>query len=57
VLGIGGVRIGPVTVTELPLATPPPLQHVYNEFTYLSRFLPSLFIAEHRDERPPALPW
>jgi hypothetical protein len=33
------------------------LQHAYNEFTYLSRFLPSLFIAEHRDERAPALPW
>lgn len=24
------------------------LQHCYNEFTYLSRFLPSLFIAENR---------
>lgn len=33
------------------------LQHAYNEFTFLSRFLPSLFIAEHRDERPPTVPW
>jgi hypothetical protein len=33
------------------------LQHAYNEFTFLSRFLPSLFIAEHRDERTPAVPW
>lgn len=33
------------------------LQHAYNEFTFLSRFLPSLFIAEHRDSRPPAVPW
>jgi hypothetical protein len=24
------------------------LQHCYNEFTFLSRFLPSLFIAEKR---------
>jgi DAPG hydrolase PhiG domain len=33
------------------------LQHAYNEFTFLSRFLPSLFIAEHRDQRTPVLPW
>jgi len=33
------------------------LQHAYNEFTYLSRFLPSLHAAEHRDETPPPLPW
>jgi hypothetical protein len=33
------------------------LQHAYNEFTFLSRFLPSLFIAEHRDERTPSVPW
>jgi hypothetical protein len=33
------------------------LQHAYNEFTYLARFLPSLFIAEHRDVRPPRVPW
>lgn len=33
------------------------LQHAYNEFTFLSRFLPSLFIAEHREERKPNVPW
>jgi hypothetical protein len=33
------------------------LQHAYDEFTFLSRFLPSLFLAEHRDIRPPRAPW
>lgn len=33
------------------------LQHAYNEFTFLSRFLPSLFIAEHRDLWTPTVPW
>lgn len=33
------------------------LQHAYDEFTYLSRFLPSLFLAEHRDVRLPRAPW
>jgi hypothetical protein len=33
------------------------LQHAYDEFTFLSRFLPSLFLAEHRDTRPPRAPW
>lgn len=33
------------------------LQHAYNEFTFLSRFLPSLFIAENRERVPVALPW
>lgn len=33
------------------------LQHCYNEFTFLSRFLPSLFTGEHRDTRAVALPW
>jgi DAPG hydrolase PhiG domain len=33
------------------------LQHCYNEFTFLSRFLPSLFIAENRKTHPVALPW
>ena len=34
------------------------LQHCYNEFTYLSRFLPSLYIAENRDSKPiTRLPW
>jgi hypothetical protein len=33
------------------------LQHCYNEFTFLSRFLPSLFIAENRANHKVALPW
>ncbi len=33
------------------------LQHCYDEFTFLSRFLPSLFIAENRDTHPVSLPW
>jgi hypothetical protein len=33
------------------------LQHCYNEFTFLSRFLPSLYIGENRASRPVALPW
>jgi hypothetical protein len=33
------------------------LQHCYNEFTFLSRFLPSLFIAENRNTHKVALPW
>jgi hypothetical protein len=33
------------------------LQHAYDEFTFPSRFLPSLFVAEHRDIRPPRAPW
>lgn len=33
------------------------LAHCYNEFTFLSRFLPSLFIAENRKTHPVNLPW
>ena len=33
------------------------LQHCYNEFTFLSRFLPSLFIAENRKTHPVEVPW
>ena len=33
------------------------LMHCYNEFTFLSRFLPSLYIAEHRDSVKVRLPW
>ena len=33
------------------------LTHCYNEFTFLSRFLPSLFIAENRDTHAVDLPW
>jgi hypothetical protein len=33
------------------------LAHCYDEMSCLSRFLPSLFIAENRHQRPVALPW
>lgn len=33
------------------------LQHCYNEFTFLSRFLPSLFIAENRRTIEIRAPW
>lgn len=33
------------------------LQHAYNEFTFLARFLPSLYIAENRDVITPKVPW
>jgi len=33
------------------------LEHCYNEFTFLSRFLPSLFIAENRNTRKVKVPW
>ncbi|WP_027819815.1 DAPG hydrolase family protein [Paraburkholderia bannensis] len=33
------------------------LMHCYNEFTFLSRFLPSLFLGDNREELDIALPW
>ena len=33
------------------------LAHCYNEFTFLSRFLPSLYIAENRATVPVSVPW
>jgi hypothetical protein len=33
------------------------LQHCYNEFTFLSRFLPSLYLAENRNKVSIPLPW
>ncbi|WP_322046485.1 DAPG hydrolase family protein [Paraburkholderia sp. J67] len=33
------------------------LMHCYNEFVFLSRFLPSLYIAAHRDSRKIVAPW
>lgn len=33
------------------------LKHCYDEFTFLSRFLPSLYIAENRNRQKVALPW
>lgn len=36
---------------------PAMLQHAYNEFTFLSRFPPSLFIGANRDRLEVDLPW
>ncbi|MFE7594477.1 DAPG hydrolase family protein [Kitasatospora sp. NPDC057512] len=33
------------------------LRHCYNEFTFLARFLPSLYAGEHRDTIPVTAPW
>ncbi|MGO2336003.1 DAPG hydrolase family protein [Providencia sp.] len=33
------------------------MRHCYNEFTYLSRFLPSLYYGEHANEEKAPLPW
>ncbi len=33
------------------------LEHAYNEFTFLSRILPGLYVAEHRDKVSPLAPW
>ena len=33
------------------------LQHCYNEFTFLSRFLPSLFLGENRSDARSRVPW
>ena len=38
-------------------AAPALLVHCYSEFTFLSRFLPSLFAAENRATHPVSLPW
>jgi hypothetical protein len=33
------------------------MRHAYTEFHYLSRFLPSLYLAENRDVERPPFPW
>ena len=33
------------------------MKHAYTEFMYLSRFLPSLHVAENREEVAPPFPW
>lgn len=39
------------------VAAPALLAHCYNEFTFLSRFLPSLYLAENRYLQQVKLPW
>lgn len=52
--GLSPAQVEAETPAELGVQL---LQHSYNEFTFLSRFLPSLFIAEHRDVKYPSVPW
>ena len=33
------------------------LMHCYNEFTFLSRFLPGIYTGDNRDAKPVTLPW
>ena len=33
------------------------MKHAYSEFFMLSRFLPSLYVAENRERQPVPLPW
>jgi hypothetical protein len=33
------------------------MRHANTEFKYLSRFLPSLYVAEQRESEPVELPW
>jgi hypothetical protein len=33
------------------------MRHAHTEFKYLSRFLPSLYIADQREAEPVDLPW
>jgi hypothetical protein len=59
---VGQDLAGTITPTEMEQRFPDPfgqalLQHCYNEFTFLSHFLPSLFIAENRKTVKIATPW
>jgi len=53
-LGISSADVEAQVPTELGVAL---LQHAYNEFTFLSKFLKGLYIAEHREEKTPQVPW
>ena len=33
------------------------MRHAHTEFKYLARFLPSLYIADRREDEPVELPW
>jgi hypothetical protein len=51
-----------MTAEQVAAATPDDfgsalLQHCYNEFTFLSRFMPSLHLAEHRLTQTVTVPW
>ncbi len=53
-LGLGPAEMSQALPDEFGRAL---LMHCYNEFTFLSRFLPSLYVAENRATVPVALPW
>lgn len=53
-LGVSAEDVARLVPDELAGAL---LQHCYNEMTYLSRFLPSLFMGENRDKLAVPLPW
>ena len=55
-------QIGVASAAQVAQMVPDPiapalLAHCYNEFSFLSRFLPSLFGAENRATHAVALPW
>jgi DAPG hydrolase PhiG domain len=52
--GASRARVEELVPTELGVAL---LQHAYNEFTFLSKFLPSLFLGEHPNRTAAPLPW
>ena len=52
--GMSAQQIGRIFSDEFARAL---LQHCYNEFTFLSRFLPSLYGAENRETVSVPLPW
>jgi hypothetical protein len=49
-----GVGLDQGPPDELGLAL---MKHAYTEFMYLSRFLPSLYVAENRETEHPPFPW
>ncbi|MFY0408383.1 DAPG hydrolase family protein [Solicola sp. PLA-1-18] len=53
-LGLSPAEVTEAVSEEFAVAL---LQHAYNEFTFLSRFLPSLYLAEHRDTTTIEAPW
>jgi hypothetical protein len=53
-LGMPAAEVEAQVPMELGFAL---LQHAYNEFTYLSRFLPSLWLGENRDRLDITPPW
>lgn len=56
-LPLQGLSAQEVTAAVPEIAGQALLQHCYNEFTFLSRFLPSLFMAENRNTHKVRVPW